>query len=245
MSLHISRMSLAGAPVLTVHQGSRQEALGRGVVLFFHGLNGSKEVHERELILFAEHGLFAVGVDAVGHGERRYPDFGARFDPGNPRLEEEILDVVQATAREVPALLDALVSTHGADPARLAIGGASLGGIITYTALVAEHRLRAAVPLIASPEWKLPLPASPHLHLERFFPAALFSQAAGRDEVVRSSDTRRFHERLQPFYAQAPERLRYREFPESAHMMRHQDWEEATEDAAEWLVRFLSPERAG
>lgn len=242
MSLHTERMSLADAPVLTVHRGSRQEALGRGVVLFFHGLNGSKEVHERELNLFAEHGLFAVGIDAVGHGERRYPDFQERFALGNPQLEDEFLGVVQATAREVPALLDTLITQHGADPTRLGIGGASLGGYITYTALVAEHRLRAAVPFIASPEWNLPLPASPHQHLDRFFPVALFSQTAGQDGVVRSSDTRSFHERLEPFYAQAPERLRYREFPESAHMMRHQDWEEATRDAAAWLVRFLLKE---
>lgn len=240
MSLHIARTTLAGAPVLTAHRGSRQEALGRGVVLFFHGLNGSKEVHERELLLFAEHGLFAVGVDAMGHGERRYPDFAARFDLGNPRLEEEFLDVVQSTAREVPTVLDVLITLHGADPTRLGIGGASLGGYITYAALVAERRLRAAVPLIASPEWNLLQPASPHLHLERLFPVALFSQTAGQDEVVRSSDTRKFHERLEPFYAQAPERLRYREFPESGHMMRPQDWETATQDAAAWLVRFLS-----
>ncbi len=71
---------------------------------------------------------------------------------------------------------------------------------------------------------------------------ALFSQTAGQDTVVRSSDTRQFHERLEPFYAQAPERLRYREFPESEHMMRQQDWEEATRDAAAWLVRFLPTE---
>jgi dienelactone hydrolase len=234
-------MSLGGAPVLAVHRGSREEAAARGVVLFFHGLNGSKEVHERELILFAEHGLFAVGVDAIGHGERRYQDFAARFDLSNPRLEEEFLGVVQATAREVPTLLDALVTRYGADPARLGIGGASLGGYITYTALVEERRLRAAVPLIASPEWNLPRPASPHQHLDRCFPVALFSQTAGQDEVVRSSDTRKFHERLEPFYTQAPERLRYREFPESAHMMRPQDWEEATRDAAAWLVRFMPP----
>ncbi|WP_224248713.1 alpha/beta hydrolase family protein [Hyalangium gracile] len=239
MSLHTSRLSLAGAPVLVVHRDSREDALRRGAVLFFHGLSGSKEVHERELRLFAEHGLFAVGVDAVGHGERRYPDFEARFERSP---EEAFLGVVQATAREVPALLDALVKEHGASPDRLGIGGASLGGYITYAALVEERRLRAAVPFIASPEWSLPLPASPHQHLERFFPVALFSQTAGRDEVVRSSDTRRFHERLEPFYARAHERLCYREFPESAHMMRPQDWDVATRDAAEWLVRFLSSE---
>jgi uncharacterized protein len=241
VSLHMSRATLAGAPALVVHRGSREEALRRGAVLFFHGLNDSKEVHERELRLFAEHGLFAVGIDAVGHGERRYPDFDTRFTHENPRVEEEFLGVVQATAREVPAVLDAL-EKQGAEPRRLGIGGASLGGYITYAALVGERRLRAAVPFIASPEWRLPLPASPHQHLERFFPVALFSQTAGRDEVVSPLPARRFHERLEPLYARAPERLRYREFPESMHMMRPQDWEEATRDAAEWLVRFVSSE---
>ncbi|WP_224362090.1 dienelactone hydrolase family protein [Hyalangium versicolor] len=242
MSLHTSLLTLADAPTLVIYRGSRQEALRRGAVLFFHGLNGSKEVHERELRLFAEHGLFAVGVDAVGHGERRFRDFDARFTQENPRVEEEFLGVVHATAREVPALLDALVEQQGADPSRLGIGGASLGGFITYAALVEDRRLRAAVPFIGSPEWALPLPASPHQHLERFFPVALFSQTAGLDEIVPPHRARKLHERLEPLYARAPERLRYREYPESEHMMRPQDWEEATRDAAAWLVRFLAEE---
>jgi hypothetical protein len=240
MSLHRARLSLAGAPALVVHRGPAQQAIRRGVVLFFHGLNGSKEVHERELDLFAEHGLFAVGVDAVGHGERRYPDFAARFAADNPHVPRNFLEIVQASAREVPALIDALVARHGADPTRLGIGGASLGGFISYAAILEDRRLRAAVPFIASPEWELPLPESPHRWPERFFPVALFSQTAGRDEVVNPAAAREFHARLEPLYAQAPERLRYREFPESAHMMRHEDWEEATQDAANWLVRFVS-----
>ncbi|QAT83628.1 hypothetical protein EJ065_2042 [Corallococcus coralloides] len=47
------------------------------------------------------------------------------------------------------------------------------------------------------------------------------------------------HAQLEPLYAQAPERLRHREFPESGHMMREADWHEATRDAADWLSRFL------
>jgi hypothetical protein len=240
MSLHRSRLSLAGAPVLAVHLGPAHEAIRRGAVLFFHGLNGSKEVHERELDLFAEHGLFAVGVDAVGHGERRYPDFSARFAADNPHVPMNFLEIVRASAREVPILIDALVARHGADPTRVGIGGASLGGFISYSAILEDRRLRAAVPFIASPEWELPLPESPHLRPECFFPVALFSQTAGRDEVVNPTAAREFHTRLGPLYAQAPERLRYREFPESAHMMRHEDWLEATRDAADWLVRFVS-----
>ncbi|CAM4023563.1 alpha/beta hydrolase family protein [Corallococcus exiguus] len=239
MSLHTSRFVLARAPVLGVHQGSRQEALRRGVVLFFHGLGGGKEVHERELRLFADQGLFAVGVDAVGHGERRFPDFDARFADGNPRWLEEFLDVVESTANEVPALIDALIGEHGADPARLGIGGVSLGGYITYAALVREQRLRAAVPFLGSPEWGLPRPASPHHHPQRFFPTALFSQTGGKDDVVPPGPAKALHVQLTPLYAEAPERLRHREFPESGHMMREADWQEATRDAADWLSRFI------
>ncbi|HYO54587.1 hypothetical protein [Archangium sp.] len=239
MSLQRVPLSLAGAPALAVHRGPREEALRRGTVLFFHGLGGSKEVNERELGVFADRGLFAVGLDAVGQGERRYPDFEARFAHGNPRLEEEFLQVVQATANEVPAVLDALVSL-GADPERLGISGVSQGGFITYRALLLDRRLRAAVALLGSPEWALPLPESPHLHPERFFPVALLSQTAGLDDVVHPRLARSFHERLEPLYAQAPERLRYREFPLSGHMMRPEDWDEAIRDAADWLIRFLS-----
>jgi uncharacterized protein len=237
MVFHPSRSSLAGVPTLSVHAGSREDALKKGVVLFFHGLGGSKEVHERELQVFAERGLFAVGVDAVGHGERRFADFDARLNTGHPHFHGEFLNVIHGSAHEVPALLDALVTQHGANPERLSVGGVSLGGFITYGALLVERRLYAAVPLLGSPRWDDTLPHSPHHHPERLFPVALFSQTAGQDEVVSPQGAREFHARLEPLYASAPERLRYREFPLSSHMMRPEDWDEATRDAADWLVR--------
>jgi uncharacterized protein len=237
MAFHTSRLSLAGVPALSVHAGPREEALHRGVVLFFHGLGGSKEVHERELQHFAGRGLFAVGLDAVGHGERRYPDFDERLDTRHPHFHAEFLKVVAGSAHEVPALLDALVSQHGANPARLSVGGVSLGGFITYGAVLAERRLHAAVPLLGSPVWDDARAHSPYHHPERLFPVALFSQTAGLDEVVSPQGARAFHARLEPLYASAPGRLRYREFPLSAHMMRPEDWDEAIHGAADWLVQ--------
>ena len=177
-------------------------------------------------------------MDAVGHGARRYPDFDVRFSFASPeRREEEFLTVVRESAREVPALLDALVE-QGADPGRLGLCGISMGGFVTYSAVLRERRLAAAAPLLASPEWNLPLPESPHLQPERFFPVALFSQTAGADEVVPPARARAFHARLQPFYAPAPERLRHREFPGAGHMMPMHDWEEANRGAVAWMDRF-------
>lgn len=240
---HTQALSLAGVPALAVHVGAREEALRRGAVLFFHGLGASKEVHTAELSAFAERGLYAVGVDAVGHGARRYPDFDVRFGYADPRRREaEFLIVVRESAREVPALVDALVE-QGVPAGQVGVCGVSQGGFIAYRAVLEERRLAAVATLLASPEWNLPLPESPHLHPERFFPVALFSQNAGADDVVPAARARDFHARLVPFYASAPERLRHREFPGAGHMMPQRDWEEAIRGAVEWMARFVSGAR--
>ncbi|MCP3142394.1 alpha/beta hydrolase family protein [Pyxidicoccus xibeiensis] len=239
MHFHTQDFSLAGAPAVSVHAGPREEALRRGAVLFFHGLGASKDVNAPELGAFAARGLFAVGVDAVGHGARRLHDFDARFRDGNPHVEAEFLSLVLATAREVPALLEALVQ-QGASPERLGLCGVSMGGFITYAAVALGARVAAATPLLASPEWRLPWPESPHLRPERFFPVALFSQNAGADDVVPAEPARAFHARLEPLYAAAPERLRHREYPGAGHMMPQQDWDEAIRGAVEWMARFVA-----
>ncbi len=80
-----------------------------------------------------------------------------------------------------------------------------MGGYITYKAVTLEPRLRAAVCIVASPEW-LPgvlenfTEGSPHLQLERFDRIRLLSQTAGRDKVVPSRYMRAFHERLSDKY---------------------------------------------
>jgi uncharacterized protein len=138
-------------------------------------------------------------------------------------------------------LVDALAAQFGAG--RVGIGGVSLGGFITYAAVVREPRLLAATPLLGSPEWKLLHPDSPHLHVERFFPAALFSQTAAEDEVVPPGPVRDLHARLGPFYARRPARLRYREFAGAGHIMPAEAWGEACRGAADWLAHFLGQER--
>lgn len=70
---------LAGAPALLVHRSDAQAASRRGTVLLYHGLGVDKHCHLHELKSLARAGFLAVGVDNVGHGERRYPDYEARF----------------------------------------------------------------------------------------------------------------------------------------------------------------------
>src|SRR5215217_5002203 len=80
-------------------------------VLVYHGLGADKEIQRKELVTLAEAGFLAVGIDAAGHGERRLPDFEARFAGPWEEVEPLFLSLVTETVAEVPAVLDALVAT--------------------------------------------------------------------------------------------------------------------------------------
>src|ERR1700733_7778152 len=71
---------VAGVPALLRYRESPQAAAGHGTVLFYHGFGGTKERPEAYLTALAEAGFLAVSLDAVGHGERRYPDFEVIFN---------------------------------------------------------------------------------------------------------------------------------------------------------------------
>ena len=96
-------MRFGSVPVLPAFQGDPGTAAERGCILFFHGLGASKDVQRPDLESLAAQGYLVVGVDSVGHGERRYPDFDRRLAKINPDFTRESLTVVLETAKEVPS----------------------------------------------------------------------------------------------------------------------------------------------
>jgi uncharacterized protein len=218
----IARPSLASLPLPTV--------------LWFHGFTAGKATHRPELTTLAEAGFLAVGIDSAGHGERRLPDFEERFLGTPDEQDREFYSLVAETVAEVPGIVDLLCGEGLADETRLGAAGVSMGGMITYGATATDPRIRAAVALLASPEW--PHPASPHLEIDRFFPTALLSITAGQDETVPPAAARALHAELEERYRQHPERLRYVEIEDSLHMMTPADWAWSLREAAGWLSRF-------
>ncbi len=231
--------TIAGAPALVVCDGPPEAAARRGCVLLHHGLGGHKGLHAPELERLAGHGLLAVGIGAVGHGARRWPDFEARFRTEDGSAGRSFLDVVRATAAEVPAVVGALLSRGWALPGRAGVAGVSMGGFVAYGAALAERRLGAAVSILGSPRWDPDAAESPHRFPERFFPAALLSVTASRDAVVPPGPARDLHAALAPRYAAAPDRLRHLELAGAGHEMDGADWEAAWREATAWLVRHL------
>ena len=234
MSVLFEKRRLGAAPALIARPSAARLPLP--MVLWFHGFTAGKATHRPELATLAEAGFLAVGIDAAGHGERRLPDFEERFSGTPEENDHQFYSLVAATVAEVPGIVDLLCGAGLADEARVGAAGVSMGGMVTYGATVADARIRAAVALLASPEW--PHPASPHLKIDRFFPTALLSITAGRDETVPPAAARAFHSDLEERYRQHPERLRYVEIEDSLHMMTPADWAWSLRESAGWLSRF-------
>ncbi len=235
----LKRARFGHVPVLMAFQGDPRTAAEKGCVLFFHGLGASKEVQRPDLESLAAQGYLVIGIDSVGHGERRYPDFDRRLSKTNPDFTREFLTIVLETAKEVPSLIDALEEAGFAKNGRIGIAGISQGGFIAYAAVTLEPRLKVAVSIVGSPRWTLERPESPHLHLEAFDRVFLLSQNAAQDELVPSRDARDFHGRLERRYPDHAARFIYAEYA-SDHLL-EAAWDVLWTRTLGWFDSHLGP----
>jgi pimeloyl-ACP methyl ester carboxylesterase len=198
----------------------------RGTVLVYHGLFASKDGQGKELASLARRGLRAVGVDAVGHGERHDPDMGALLEREGAR---PMLDLVGRTVDEIPRLLDEL---RGGEP--FGITGISMGAYVAFGALMTDPRLRVGVPILGSPDWRRI--GGQRLPLEAFAEKRILAMNAGRDGNVPAEGSRIFLAELRGRYGEGFE---YVEYAESEHFMRPGDWEDLWARTEDWLLRWL------
>jgi uncharacterized protein len=237
--------SVAGAPATFAYRDAPQLGAEHGTVLLYHGFGGSRERVGYYARALADAGFLAVSVDAVGHGDRRLPGFDVvfsdeRWDREFEATETDFLRLIDDTAAEVPSIIDDLAARGLALDGRVGIGGRSLGGNVCYAAVLADDRVVAAAPVVGSPEWTLPRAHSPHLHPERFFPAAVLTQAAELDEHCPPGPIRTFHARLAPFYEREPDRIEYVEYPGVGHFLTPQLNDQTCRRMVAWFRRWLA-----
>lgn len=214
------------------------------LVLVQHPLGSRKEKMLPGLLAFARAGCRAVAMDAQWHGER------PRAEEREARLQTDFFGttaaMIEGTARDLSRLLDAL----GAD--RAAIHGISLGGYITFAALLTEPRLVAASVAIGSPDWSAPIrayglgpgnplydravAASPLGLLPAVLPPRpLLMQHGTSDETVSVDGVIALELSLRPLYAATPERLSLELYPGLGHVYP----DEMERRAVEWIGRFI------
>jgi uncharacterized protein len=219
----------------------------KGTVLIYPGLGASKEIQRKEMNWLAEDGFTAVCIDPPHHGERDDGYLEALAPLPDSKAHLGFIQIVQEAIREIPSIVDFCLMRFQQN---IGITGISLGGFITYGAVVCEPRLKAAVPILGSPDWSpkkssndsefLKVIKSAPVHSpHKFPPCALFAANAGRDVSVRPDASRKFVAQLRQFYELFPEKLKYVEYSESEHMMREEDWYDLWRQVLEWFNRFL------
>lgn len=238
MSITLEKLAIGAAPALVAHPTTPGRP--RTCVLYLHGLGASKGVHAVDLQRLAARGHLAIGVDAVGHGERHSAWWENRLQ--TPEREAALVELVQLTALEIPHWLTAVERTFGITPAHVGMLGVSFGGFITYRSVLHPVRPGALVAMIASPNLPTHTHRSPTpLRPEDFFPTPLLSITAEQDEVVSPNDAKVFHDALKTHYTAHPERLRYEALEGAVHYMGEAHWLRSQSLAADWFDRYLQP----
>jgi len=228
-------------PVLKVHHEPRPGP----AVLVLHGLGANADTQRGELNALATWGLSAVGVDAPHHGARRDAWLDEMAWLGPPESHARLLHAIREAAHDVSRVIDHVVR-EGHGPIGLA--GISFGAYTALTVAANDSRVRATVSLLGSPDWtprEGPITEEirglmHHAPVHRPWDCArhpLFLINAGRDGIVPPHWARDFARTIWEWHPGL--HVEHFEYPESDHMMRQEDWDDAWRRALGFLRRTL------
>ncbi len=114
-------------------------------LFWMHGRTANKELDPGRYLRLARAGIGSCAIDLPGHGERG-SEAGMR--------PEAVLDNIEQAALEIDDVVNAL-GRRGFDLDRMAIGGMSMGGMVTLVRLCRPHRFRAAILEATSGHWRM------------------------------------------------------------------------------------------
>lgn len=253
MAVLIENIRISDIPALEVSQVGAADRLP--MVILVHGWSGHKEDMLFLAYFLALNNYFVISMDAVGHGERLRKEEWTL---------EALMNLIQQTAQDVNRVIAHYEGDARVDGHRVGLSGISMGGVITYQYLSQENkRIRAAVPMIATPDFtslinsqnageiynmlgleSQTLINEPLLEMVRQLqPAQRISQMISvpllmlngvNDPLINLEGVRNFYQHIQPLYAN-PEDVRLIEYPGVGHYTPY----EMQIEALHWFQRFL------
>src|SRR6266536_2027193 len=124
------------------------------VVIFIHGLGGSKEQYVQRMQELAGKGLFVVAIDAHLHGERKVPGIFPKGKSLGGLGDDYSIWVHQSaishTARDISRIIDTLSARPEVDLSRIGVAGVSMGSSTCLVLAWKEPRISVVVGLIGA-----------------------------------------------------------------------------------------------
>jgi hypothetical protein len=213
------------------------------LVIVLHGLRSVKESVLETCYNYARAGYRAIAPDLRLHGERDHAD------TRDARLEDSYVQTMLTIIEKSVADISALVDHFGASKA--AIHGISLGGIISFSALLADPRLAVATIAMGSPDWgglleMMGVPRDhPQFHMveaysplakaEGIAPRAVLMMHGDLDDVVPIQGARALRKKLEPLYAEHPHLLELVEYEGVGHIYT----DDMIKRSVSWVERYL------
>lgn len=139
--IELEMRTLAGQQILHAYpKGYAEKALPS--VVFYHGFTSSNVVYSYFAVALAQAGFRVIMPSAADHGERFTGDSEGRM--------QHFWQILVQNFTEFPALRDALIASSLVSDGRLAVAGASMGGM-TALGLMAQHpELKCVASLMGS-----------------------------------------------------------------------------------------------
>lgn len=139
--VEIETRPLAGIPVLHAFPAGKRD-LPLPCIIFYHGFTSSSLVYSYFAVALAQAGFRVVMPDA--------PDHGARFTSDAQERMYRFWQILQQNMQEFTALRAALVAENRLLDERLAVGGASMGGMTTLGIMARRPEVKCAASLMGS-----------------------------------------------------------------------------------------------
>ncbi|MGU3524057.1 esterase [Enterobacteriaceae bacterium C23F] len=132
---------LAGSEVLHAYpQGKAQAALP--CLVFYHGFTSSKLVYSYFAVALAQAGFRVIMPDA--------PDHGSRFQGGDGARLQRFWPILLKSCQEFASLREAIVEQGWLEEGRLAVAGASMGGMTALGIMTHHPEIKCAASLMGS-----------------------------------------------------------------------------------------------
>ncbi|MDD4690203.1 MAG: prolyl oligopeptidase family serine peptidase [Eubacteriales bacterium] len=237
--------------ILTYHEHCSNAPM----VLLNHGTGGDAVGMQRLALRLANKEVFCVSVDAYQQGSRIIDRFNDLYFNENNSLEykENYLRMLLHMAQDMSALIDYFTDDERADTSRVGMTGDSQGGYVAYMTMSKDARIKAAAPLIGSPDLRDKYGNSPEFHdlpqtlqqeinqhnpinnYTQISKTALLIQNGDADKIVPVSGVRKLNDKIKDLYKDRPDDYKYIEYPGMGHTTTH----EMNMRAIEWLVEKL------